>query len=34
MSGGAKMEFENSTVTTGDIDDMIFSDEQWHISER
>ena len=34
MSGGANMDFENAPVTNGDIDDMIFSDEQWHISER
>ena len=32
MSGGAKMDFEQNPK--GDIDDMIFSDEQWHISER
>ena len=34
MSGGANMDFENAPVLIGDIDDMIFSDEQWHISER
>lgn len=34
MSGGANMDFENGPVLKGDIDDMIFSDEQWHISER
>jgi len=28
------MDYENKPTAGGDIDDMIFSDEPWHISER